>query len=69
MFADTVYRFNTLRISSGFGDVGRLQLHLAVGLLLYWFLIFLCVMKGIKSVGKVKQKISLSLLTNVILAY
>ncbi|XP_041375945.1 sodium- and chloride-dependent GABA transporter 1-like isoform X1 [Gigantopelta aegis] len=46
------FLFNTLRISSGFGDVGKLQMHLAIGLLLYWFLIYLCVMKGIKSVGK-----------------
>ena len=42
-----------LEKSSGLEEFGTVQWHLAVALVVAWILIFLCLMKGIKSVGKV----------------
>ena len=42
-----------LEKSSGLEEFGTVQWHLAVALIVAWILIFLCLMKGIKSVGKV----------------
>lgn len=42
-----------LQKSTGLEDIGTVQWHLAVALVVAWVIIFLCLMKGIKSVGKV----------------
>nr|WLN44343.1 AAT2 [Sinonovacula rivularis] len=42
-----------LQKSNGLEDFGHVQWHLAVPLTVAWVLIFLCLMKGIKSIGKV----------------
>ncbi|KAL4221322.1 hypothetical protein ACF0H5_019583 [Mactra antiquata] len=42
-----------LNKSSGIDDMGSIQLHLVGCLFLGWFLIFLCLAKGVKSLGKV----------------
>ena len=42
-----------LEKSSGLEEFGTVRWHLAVALVCAWILIFLCLMKGIKSVGKV----------------
>ncbi|XP_063419411.1 sodium- and chloride-dependent betaine transporter-like [Mytilus trossulus] len=44
---------NVLHISSGIEESGHVQWHLVICLLVAWILVFLCLMKGIKSVGKV----------------
>lgn len=46
-----------LRISEGFDEAGSVEPHLIVGLLVAWVLVFLCLMKGVKSVGKVRHTI------------
>lgn len=40
-------------MSSGIGDDIRFNWKLVVGLLLAWLIVFLCLFKGIKSLGKV----------------
>lgn len=42
-----------LHEANGFGDIGGLSLKLTICLLLAWTIIFFCLMKGIKSSGKV----------------
>lgn len=42
-----------LHESDGFSDMGNISLKLAICLLLAWVVIFFCLMKGIKSSGKV----------------
>ncbi|WAR11375.1 SC6A8-like protein [Mya arenaria] len=42
-----------LHRTDGLEDLGTIQWHLAVALVVAWLVIFLCLMKGIKSVGKV----------------
>lgn len=44
---------NVLQISNGIDDPGSIQVHLVICLLVAWVLVFLCLMKGVKSVGKV----------------
>ncbi|XP_050406474.1 sodium- and chloride-dependent GABA transporter 1 isoform X1 [Patella vulgata] len=44
---------NLLVISSGLSDIGTLQWHLVLALLAAWVIIFLCIIKGVRSVGKV----------------
>ncbi|KAL5022153.1 hypothetical protein ScPMuIL_001308 [Solemya velum] len=51
--AEEFWKFNLLNISSGLDDVGPIQWHLALTLLFAWFIIFLSLMKGVKTVGKV----------------
>ena len=36
-----------------FGDIGEIQWDLTLCLLLSWLIVFLCLMKGVKSSGKV----------------
>ena len=36
-----------------FGDIGEFKYDLALCLLLSWFIVFLCLLKGIESSGKV----------------
>lgn len=40
--------------SSGLGDPGPVQWPLALCLLVAWVLVFLCMLKGIRSLGKVR---------------
>ncbi|XP_048253285.1 sodium- and chloride-dependent GABA transporter 3-like [Haliotis rufescens] len=47
----TVY--GTLRVSSGINNFGSVQVHLLLCNLASWVVVFLCLMKGIRSVGKV----------------
>ncbi|XP_060591213.1 sodium- and chloride-dependent glycine transporter 1-like [Ruditapes philippinarum] len=42
-----------LNMSSGIEDIGSLQLHLVGCLFLGWLLVFFCLAKGVKSLGKV----------------
>ncbi|XP_067651054.1 sodium- and chloride-dependent glycine transporter 2-like [Haliotis asinina] len=51
--SEEFWQYNTLRVSSGIGNFGTVQVHLVVCILISWFLAFLCMMKGVKSVGKV----------------
>ncbi|CAH1785613.1 unnamed protein product [Owenia fusiformis] len=51
--AQEFYNLFTLKISAGIDDIGTPQYHLVLSLLLSWFLVFVCMMKGIKTVGKV----------------
>jgi hypothetical protein len=45
--------YNVLRRSDGIEDLGSVQLHLVLVLLAAWILTFVCLIKGIHSVGKV----------------
>ncbi|ESP00138.1 hypothetical protein LOTGIDRAFT_173444 [Lottia gigantea] len=47
------WNLNVLRISSGFEDIGSIQWHLVLALALAWLFIYICVFKGVESVGKV----------------
>ncbi|KAK3098572.1 hypothetical protein FSP39_020784 [Pinctada imbricata] len=50
----TLQGYNVLRISGGIEDTGEgLQWHLVLSLFLAWLLVFLCLIKGVKSLGKV----------------
>lgn len=44
---------SVLKESSGIEEMGEIQWHLALTLLAAWIIIFLCLIKGIKSSGKV----------------
>ena len=46
-------RRNALSISHGLEDVGSLQLHLALSLLVIWTVCYFCIWKGVKWTGKV----------------
>lgn len=48
------FRSNVLHKSSGIDEIGYLQPHLIECLFLAWFLVFLCLIKGVKSIGKVR---------------
>ncbi|KAK6168092.1 hypothetical protein SNE40_021988 [Patella caerulea] len=47
------WNYNVLRISSGLDDIGAIQWHLVISLVIAWIMVFLCILKGVKSVGKV----------------
>ncbi|ESP00134.1 hypothetical protein LOTGIDRAFT_141305 [Lottia gigantea] len=47
------WNLNVLRISSGFEDIGSIQWHLVLALALAWLFIYICLFKGVESVGKV----------------
>ncbi|XP_071087304.1 sodium-dependent proline transporter-like [Haliotis cracherodii] len=51
--AEEFWQYNTLRVSTGLHEMDGLQWHLVVVLFAAWVIIFLCLMKGVKSVGKV----------------
>ncbi|OWF56398.1 sodium- and chloride-dependent betaine transporter-like [Mizuhopecten yessoensis] len=51
--AKEFWQLNVLQISSGFADLGGIRWHLVLALAAAWVLVFLCLMKGVKSVGKV----------------
>lgn len=43
-----------LRILEGFDEVGFVEFYFIVGFLVVWVLVFFCLMKGVKLVGKVR---------------
>ncbi|XP_021354575.1 sodium-dependent dopamine transporter-like isoform X2 [Mizuhopecten yessoensis] len=47
------WQYKVLDISSGFLDFGSIKGHLALCLLITWIIVYLCVIKGIRSTGKV----------------
>ncbi|XP_041359744.1 sodium- and chloride-dependent glycine transporter 2-like isoform X3 [Gigantopelta aegis] len=47
------WQYNTLRISGGLEEVGELQWHLVLCLLGSWTIVFFCLIRGVRSVGKV----------------
>ncbi|XP_067652397.1 sodium- and chloride-dependent glycine transporter 2-like [Haliotis asinina] len=51
--SEEFWQYNTLRVSSGIDSFGTVQAHLLLCILVSWFVVFLCLMKGVKSVGKV----------------
>ncbi|XP_046367044.2 sodium- and chloride-dependent glycine transporter 2-like [Haliotis rufescens] len=51
--SEEFWQFNALRVSTGIDDFGSVQPHLLLSLLCSWTLVFLCLMKGVRSVGKV----------------
>ncbi|BFZ19809.1 hypothetical protein BsWGS_22848 [Bradybaena similaris] len=51
--AEEFWQYNVLRKSDGLEDLGSLQMHIALALLAAWILVCLCLIKGVKSVGKV----------------
>ncbi|XP_041357834.1 LOW QUALITY PROTEIN: sodium- and chloride-dependent GABA transporter 3-like [Gigantopelta aegis] len=48
-----IKRYNTLRISGGLEEMGELQWHLVLCLLGSWIIVFFCLIRGVRSVGKV----------------
>ena len=46
------FRRYVLNLSDGFHDMGELQWHLVLALAVSWFLVFLCMCRGVKSMGK-----------------
>ncbi|XP_046552404.1 sodium-dependent proline transporter-like [Haliotis rubra] len=46
-------QYNALRVSNGIDKFGPVQVHLVVCVFLSWAVLFLCLMFGVKSVGKV----------------
>ena len=59
MYSLALYRYRVLRIdqSSGVGDPGKILWDLCLCLLLAWIIVFCCLVKGVKSSGKVRHKI------------
>ncbi|XP_033739718.1 sodium-dependent proline transporter-like [Pecten maximus] len=47
------WQYKVLDISAGFHDFGSLKGHLVICLLITWIIVYLCVIKGIRSSGKV----------------
>ena len=48
------FRFKVLGLSKGIEDIGTIKWDLALCLILAWVVVFLCIMKGIKTSGKVR---------------
>ncbi|CAG2189983.1 Sodium- and chloride-dependent taurine transporter [Mytilus edulis] len=48
-----IQRYKVLDMSKGIEEMGSLNLNILICLLVSWVVLFLCLMKGIKSVGKV----------------
>ncbi|XP_041364138.1 sodium- and chloride-dependent glycine transporter 1-like [Gigantopelta aegis] len=53
LFSFPFKRYHVLNISGGIEHPGDIQLHLLVSQIVAWFIVFLCLVKGIRSVGKV----------------
>ncbi|CAG5114909.1 unnamed protein product [Candidula unifasciata] len=51
--AEEFWQYNVLRKSDGLENLGSMQMHIALSLLAAWILVCLCLIKGVKSVGKV----------------
>lgn len=48
-----MYVMMTTKYFSSIGEFGGFTMHMTICLVLAWFVVYLCVMKGIKSSGKV----------------
>ncbi|XP_053396453.1 sodium- and chloride-dependent glycine transporter 1-like [Mercenaria mercenaria] len=51
--AKEFWQYNVLEMSSGIDEIGTVKWHLVLALMGAWVLVFLCLIKGVKSVGKV----------------
>ncbi|XP_046579209.1 sodium- and chloride-dependent glycine transporter 1-like [Haliotis rubra] len=51
--SEEFWQFNALRVSTGIDNFGSVQSHMIICLLCSWTLVFLCLMKGVRAVGKV----------------
>ncbi|XP_055955383.1 sodium- and chloride-dependent glycine transporter 1 [Patella vulgata] len=51
--AEEFWQYNVLRKSSGLHELGQVQGHISICLLVAWVLVFLCLIKGVKSLGYV----------------
>ncbi|KAK7113933.1 hypothetical protein V1264_000083 [Littorina saxatilis] len=51
--AEEFWQYNVLRKSSGLHELGPIQTHSALCLLVAWMLVSLCLVRGVKSLGKV----------------
>ncbi|PVD20756.1 hypothetical protein C0Q70_18917 [Pomacea canaliculata] len=51
--AEEFWQYNVLRKTSGLHELGSLQLHSSLCLLAAWVLVFFCLIRGVKSLGKV----------------
>ena len=49
-------RHKVLGISEGVHDIGKVKWDIALCLLLAWIVVYLCIIKGVKSSGKVKME-------------
>ena len=54
----TAYSNNVLGITDGLHDLGGIQWQLALCLLAAWLGVFACLVKGVKSSGKVSKNLS-----------
>ncbi|GFY59060.1 sodium- and chloride-dependent glycine transporter 2 [Trichonephila inaurata madagascariensis] len=51
--SEEFWLYNVLHQSSGIDNLGEIQLPLLLALFIAWFIVFLCLMKGVKSSGKI----------------
>ncbi|XP_046367046.2 sodium- and chloride-dependent glycine transporter 1-like [Haliotis rufescens] len=51
--SEEYWQFNALRVSTGIDKFGTVQPHMLLSLLCSWTIVFLCLMRGVRSVGKV----------------
>ncbi|XP_048253290.1 sodium- and chloride-dependent creatine transporter 1-like [Haliotis rufescens] len=53
LFSGVALQYNVLRVSSGVETLGSVQTHLMLCSVASWAILFLCMMSGVKSFGKV----------------
>ncbi|XP_071126481.1 sodium- and chloride-dependent glycine transporter 2-like isoform X3 [Mytilus edulis] len=51
--SEEFWSYNVLQITSGIEDMGNIRLELLLCLFIFWFIVFLCLYKGIKVSGKI----------------
>ncbi|VDI04000.1 neurotransmitter:Na+ symporter, NSS family, partial [Mytilus galloprovincialis] len=51
--SEEFWSYNVLQITSGIEDMGNIRLELLLCLFIFWFIVFLCLCKGIKVSGKI----------------
>ncbi|XP_071123959.1 sodium-dependent proline transporter-like [Mytilus edulis] len=51
--SEEFWSFNVLQITRGIEDMGNIRLELLLCLFIFWFIVFLCLCKGIKVSGKI----------------
>ncbi|XP_071116517.1 sodium-dependent proline transporter-like [Haliotis cracherodii] len=51
--SEEFWQYNALRVSNGVDTLGSVQIHLVICAFISWAVLFLCLMFGVKSVGKV----------------
>lgn len=56
-FTVAPFRYKMLEQTSGVEDTGVLRWDLFLILILAWILIYFCIFKGVKSTGKVREKL------------